>query len=145
MDHPDVSWAKLSAVLPMWQDNNPDKFLMGWLHYLPVDPWFVQVHVSGGVVRLDVPRDVLLKGVDELASCGELQVRPSGDPMWTLFTLRWGPDKVTFRVPAASLRSLLDETAKLVPVGQEGARINWDIELAALFEDVDEPQGGDGP
>ncbi|QFY09663.1 SsgA family sporulation/cell division regulator [Nonomuraea phyllanthi] len=141
--NPEANLVQLSNCLPMWQADNADNFLIGWLHYRPADPWFVQVYVSGGVVTLDVPRDVLLKGLDELAACEDLKVQPSGEPMWTLFTLRWNPDEpLTFRVPTANLRSYLAETAKLVPYGGEETRIDWDSEITELFE---EAQEGDIP
>ncbi|MFF0771009.1 SsgA family sporulation/cell division regulator [Nonomuraea wenchangensis] len=142
---PASNLVKLSMVLPMWQADAPDNFLMAWMHFHPADPWFVQVYVSGGVVTLDVPRDVLLKGLDELAVCDDLQVQPSGEPMWTLFTLRWNPDEpLTFRVPTANLRGFLAETAKLAPPGTEESRIDWDTEIFGLFEEAEEPQEGDG-
>ncbi|MEQ4723741.1 SsgA family sporulation/cell division regulator [Nonomuraea sp. B19D2] len=140
---PAANLVKLSTVLPMWQADNADNFLMAWLHFHPADPWFVQVYVSGGVVTLDVPRDVLLKGLDELAVCEDLKVQPSGEPMWTLWTLTWNPDEpLTFRVPTANLRSFLAETQKLVPSGAEEFRIDWDAEAELLFE---EAQEGDIP
>ncbi|MGN9844862.1 SsgA family sporulation/cell division regulator [Nonomuraea sp. H19] len=98
---------------------------------------------SGGVVTLDVPRDVLLKGLDELAICDDLKVQPSGEPMWTLWTLRWNPEEpLTFRVPTANLCGFLAETSKLVLPGTEESRIDWDGEIAELFE---EAQEGDIP
>lgn len=143
---PDTSPVKLSTVLPMWQADDNSHYLSAWLHYAPDDPWFVRVHVGGGVVSLDVPRDVLAKGLDEPATCDDLQIRPSGEAMWTLWTLRWNPDEpLTFRVPAANVRGFLAETYKLVPPGTEESRIDWDAEIELLFEEAANPSEGDGP
>ncbi|MEV0617535.1 SsgA family sporulation/cell division regulator [Nonomuraea sp. NPDC050404] len=136
---PETNLIKLSTVLPMWQADNDSNFLTVWLHYHPADPWFVRVYVGGGVVTLEVPRDVLLKGLDELAVCEDLKVQPFGEPMWTLFTLRWNPEEpLAFRVPTANLRGFLTETLKLVPLGTEETRIDWDGEIADLFEEAQE-------
>lgn len=143
---PESNLIKLSTCLPIWQADNDANFLTAWLHYHPADPWFVRVHVSGGVVTLDVPRDVLTKGLDEPATCDDLHVQPSGDPMWTLWSLRWNPDEpLTFRLPTSNLRAFLAETAKLVPPGSEESRIDWDAETEALFEEAEETRDGDSP
>ncbi|MEV0151483.1 MULTISPECIES: SsgA family sporulation/cell division regulator [unclassified Nonomuraea] len=137
---PEANLIKLSTVLPMWQADDDSRFLTAWLHYSPVDPWFVSVYVSGGVVALDVPRDVLMGGLEELAACDDLMVQPSGEPMWMLWTLRWNPEEpLTFRVPTANVRAYLAETLKLVPSGTEESRIDWDAEVEALF--VEAPEG----
>ncbi|GGO63273.1 SsgA family sporulation/cell division regulator [Nonomuraea cavernae] len=135
---PEANLIKLSTCLAIWQADNDSNFLTAWLHYSPADPWFVRVYVSGGIVTLDVPRDVLMKGLHEVAACEDLKVRPSGESMWTLWTLRWNPEEpLTFRVPTANVRAYLAETLKLVPSGTEESRIDWDVEVEALFEEGD--------
>lgn len=134
---------RLSTCLPIWQADNADKFLIAWLHYSPADPWFVRIAVSGGIVSLDVPRDVILRGLEQPAACDDLKVQPSGDPMWTMWSLRWNPeDPLTFRVPSDTVRAFLDETFKLVPPGGEESRVDWDAEVESLFEEAPE---GDVP
>ncbi|WP_433235618.1 SsgA family sporulation/cell division regulator [Streptosporangium sp. CA-135522] len=134
---------KLSTCMPIWQADNPDNFLTVWLHYIPADPWFVRIVVSGGVVSLDVPRDVLLRGLEQPATCEDLKIQPSGDPMWTMWSLRWNPeDPLTFRVPRENVRAFLNETVKLVPLGAEESRVDWDAEVELLLEEAPE---GDVP
>lgn len=138
-----MNLAQLSMCTPIWQADTDVTSFTAWLHYNPADPWFVRIHVSGGVVSLDVPRDVLLQGLEQPAACEDLKVQPSGGPMWTLWTLRWNPeDPLTFRVPTDNVRAYLEETFKLVPPGAEESRIDWDAEIEVLFEEAPE---GDVP
>ncbi|MDP9843222.1 SsgA family sporulation/cell division regulator [Streptosporangium lutulentum] len=138
MDLDDMDLVRLSTCVPIWHADSNANPLAAWLHYNPkTDPWFVRIVVSGGVVSLDVPRDVLLQGL-----CEDLQVRSDGDE-WLLWTLRWNPeDPLTFRVPRANVQAFAAETYRLVPDGEEGDRVDWDALAEAMVEETSE---GDVP
>ncbi|MFI6886727.1 SsgA family sporulation/cell division regulator [Streptosporangium canum] len=117
------------------RDYATDEFHNGWLIYRPADdPYFVRIQIDGSAVPLDVPRAVLQQGLDRDAVCMELWACPSADAGWVLWTVQCGGlQRRTFRVPRTLVAKHLTALYELVPLGQEGDRIDWDGALTVLL------------
>jgi hypothetical protein len=107
------------------------------LSYDVRDPFAVCAAFAGDGTTIDwvFARDLLIEGLRTPAGEGDVHVWPaSGGPEDHVLISLCSPDgRAVLEANAQDLRSFLDRTVDLVPVGRESEHVDIDAELAALL------------
>jgi hypothetical protein len=105
-------------------------------HYRPDDPYTVRMRFGHGDgadgAEWVLSRELLLAGLAASAGDGDVHVEP-GDHTHTLITLASPGGSAVLQIATGELARFLAATAELVPLGTEGARIDWDTCIAELL------------
>jgi hypothetical protein len=118
------------------------------LVYQPKDPFAVLIQFdvgSGGLVEWVFARDLLEEGVRRPAGIADVRIAPVPHAGETVIELALSSPGGQARIglPRWAVRTFLRRVAAAVPSGTEARGIDWDLELAPLFEGG--PLTGDGP
>lgn len=107
------------------------------LRYGIDDPFAVTAAFAGDGMTIEwvFARDLLLNGLEQPSGEGDVHVWPSWGSGRDLVLLSLSsPDgQAVLEADAADLRSFLDRTTALVPLGGESRHVDVDAELASLF------------
>jgi hypothetical protein len=112
--------------------------LMASLYYTAADPHAVRLAFHPGVdapVEWVVARDLLTGGLDAYAGVGDVRVWPAEDGEPVLYIALTSPSgDALFEAPRDKIADFLRSTARIVPLGAEGAFVSIDAELADLLD-----------
>ncbi|MFF7215233.1 SsgA family sporulation/cell division regulator [Streptomyces sp. NPDC008238] len=103
--------------------------------YRADDPYTVRMRFGpGGADEAEwvLSRELLLAGLAASAGDGDVHVEPGGHAH-TLITLAGPGGTAVLQVATGELAAFLAATARLVPLGTEGTRIDWDACIAGLL------------
>lgn len=107
------------------------------LSYDVQDPFAVSAAFAGDGTTIEwvFARDLLINGLQTPSGEGDVHVWPaSGEAQDVVFISLCSPDgRAVLEADADDLRSFLDCTLDLVPVGCESQYVDIDTELASLF------------
>ena len=103
------------------------------LHYTPADPYAIELaftDTGGGLVAWSLARDLLADGLTVPAGLGDVHLTPG--PKRVRMQLATPTGRAALFFGSDELAEAIAATERLVPRGDESARIDWDGELARL-------------
>ncbi|TMR97512.1 SsgA family sporulation/cell division regulator [Nonomuraea basaltis] len=122
--------SSLWAPLPLWREDDPERFVIGSLTYRTADPLLVRIdHEPGRFTAY--PRALLDDSRAFATRYGNADVQPCAyDPTFLLG--RFDTEGQVWRIPLLTVVAFLGRTCRAVPYGCEGMRIDWDGGLAEI-------------
>lgn len=102
-------------------------------HYTPADPYAVELaftDANGGLVVWSLARDLLTDGLVGPVGLGDVRLLPG--PKRIRMELSSPTGRAALFFVCDDLAEAIAATERLVPVGDEPARIDWDGELSRL-------------
>ncbi|MER7812188.1 SsgA family sporulation/cell division regulator [Streptomyces sp900116325] len=126
----------LSARLVVSHDDSLSMCMR--LRYEPTDPYVVRAVFfahSDDPVEWVLGRDLLVDGLRGSAGYGDVRIWPAAGRGDQAMRIALGSSVGTalLEVPVQEVKSFLESTEALVPLGTESGRIDWGIELANLL------------
>ncbi|MGI5292622.1 hypothetical protein ACQEVF_58775 [Nonomuraea polychroma] len=128
-----------ACYLPVW-DEATEEFHNAWMTYRADDPYFVHLEIEDWPATVVAPRHVLADGQTALAEClskpdrTALRVQPTSDGRHVLLGITQGDLLLAvFRTPADVFAKQVTGLYKLVPDGEEMARIEWEAVITNLL------------
>lgn len=122
----------------LWATDRPDRPVTAQLSYTPDDPYAARLaFLADGreTVAYTFGRDLLEEGMWGPAGVGDVTVTPHDvhEPFLVITVTPEAGYPIAFYAARVEIADFIDAMYRLVPLGREAERIDWDANLAALL------------